>query len=470
MKILLFGGSGLLGTAMQRLWTSCEFVVPEEGSLDLFDEAVVGHFIEEQKPDWIVNCVAYNHVDGAEGADRDLALRVNAEIPEHLARAAASHLTPFIHFSTDYIFDGEKVDGYVEHDEARPISAYGTSKYLGEQNVLRVNPHAYVIRTSRLYGAKPINPNAKRSFPEIIFEDAKKAAQVLVNNSEVSAPTFVDDLAKHILTHVIEAKLAPGIYHMTNAGGATWLEWAQEIGRDLNLPVTFVPRDPQSLKRPALRPMFSMLRSTKLSVMRPWQDALRAFLEMQSWKFEPLWIATGIDGATIEPQPRIGDEDGAVLHMLPGGTKNPYGFGTDILDIYASTARDKFVFRGGHYHPKLDELFFTTSGVSLWILSDFRVDSRTFGKTSAFIVGIDRDDLIVPSGIPSFFLSDGTFSRLRIPHGVYHAFCPLTDERVTTIGIGSTPYDKEDYRYPALDEIPDLENVLGSELYHRIKK
>lgn len=195
--------------------------------------------------------------------------------------------------------------------------------------------------------------------------------------------------------------------------------------------------------------------------MRSWQEALREFLATQPWKFEPLWIATGIDGATVEPQPRIGEQDGAVLHMLPGGTKNPFGFGPDILDLYASTARGKHTFRGGHYHPKLDELFFQTSGTALWLLSDFRNDSKTFGKTTAIIVGIDRDDSILPEGVPSYFLSDGTFSRLRIPHGVYHAFCPLTDERVTTIGVGSTPYDKEDYRYPTLEEIPGAKKILS---------
>jgi dTDP-4-dehydrorhamnose 3,5-epimerase-like enzyme len=194
--------------------------------------------------------------------------------------------------------------------------------------------------------------------------------------------------------------------------------------------------------------------------MRPWQDALREFLLSQNWKYEPVWNATGIDGAAVEPQPRIGDEDGAVLHMLPGGTKNPHGFGPDILDIYASTARGKHTFRGGHYHLKLDELFFQTSGTALWLLSDFRSDSPTFGKTVGVVLGIDRENLSIPTGISSFFLSDGAFPRLRIPAGVYHAFFPLTDERVTTVALGSTPYDKEDYRYPKLEEIPDAAKIL----------
>lgn len=460
MKILLFGGSGLLGTAIQRLWKQCIFVSPDESDLDLSDENVVNQFIDTNKPDWIVNCAAYNNVDMAEGKDHDLAFHVNSEIPESLARIAYINKIPFIHFSTDYVFDGTKKEGYTEEDESSPISVYGKSKYQGEQNVLRVNSNSYVIRTSRLYGQKPSNPNAKRSFPEIIFDDAKKATQILVNNSEVSSPTFVDDLAQHLFKQIIEEKPPSGIYHMTNSGGATWFEWAQEIGSDLHLPVMFVPSDPTSLKRLAQRPMFSMLRSTKISPMRSWQESLKEFLQLQNWKFEPFWIPTGINGTTIEPQPRIGEQDAAVLHMIPGGTKNPYGFGTDILDLYASTAHGKHLFRGGHYHPKLDELFFVASGTSLWILSDFRQGSPTYGKTVGIVIGIDRDDSLIPSGVSSFFLSDGSFSRLRVPHGVYHTYCPLTDERVVVIGVGSTSYDKDDYQYPTLEEIPDIKNIL----------
>jgi dTDP-4-dehydrorhamnose reductase len=460
MRILLIGGSGLLGTALRRLWTQHAILAPGHEALDIFDDAALKDAIETAKPEWIVNCAAYNNVDAAEGADHDLAIHLNAEAPEHLARAAASQNIPFIHFSTDYVFDGSNIEGYSEQDVARSGSVYGQSKRLGEQGALRVQPNSYIIRTSRLYGSKAESANAKRSFPEIIFDDARKAARILVNGREVSAPTFVDDLARHVETHILQAKPEPGIYHISNTGGATWFEWAAEIGRVLNLPATFAPRDPASLRRPAPRPAHSVLRSTKLPPMRPWRDALQDFLLAQNWKFEPLWKSTGIDGATVEPQPRIGEQDGAVLHMIPGGTKNPHGFGPDILDIYASTARGKNTFRGGHYHLKLDELFFQMSGTALWLLSDFREDSATFGKTAGVVIGIDRDGLVIPSDIPSYFLSDGSSPRLRIPAGVYHAFFPLTDERVTVVGVGSTSYDKEDYRYPKLEEIPNALNLL----------
>ena len=169
-------------------------------------------------------------------------------------------------------------------------------------------------------------------------------------------------------------------------------------------------------------------------------------------------IVTPIDGVRVELQPRIGDADGAVLHMLPGGTSNPEGFEGRILDVYAFTARGKGRMRGGHYHLVLDECFFTFTGSALWVLSDFREASSTRGVTAGVIVGeeapADRHS------IPAYVLADGPLARVRVPHGVYHALVPLTDVRVTTVALGSTPYDSNDYRYPAIAEVPGARDLL----------
>lgn len=171
-------------------------------------------------------------------------------------------------------------------------------------------------------------------------------------------------------------------------------------------------------------------------------------------------IETGIQGATVELQPLIGTVQGAVLHLLPGGVDNPEGFGTSIRDIYATTAVGRGTMRGSHYHPILQELFFTVSGTALWILSDFRTTSPTFKKTVGIITGVDPTD--VPNGIPAWFVTrDLVLPRLRVPNGVYHAFTPLTDERVMKIAIGSTGYDKNDYVYPASEDVPGMTNLLA---------
>lgn len=169
-------------------------------------------------------------------------------------------------------------------------------------------------------------------------------------------------------------------------------------------------------------------------------------------------IATGIEGTSIELQPRFGERDGAVLHMLPGGVGNPEGFGQNLLDIYASTAKGQGVQRGGHYHEKLDELFFTLAGTALWILSDFRPESPTYQTTVGLILGDERPTTTLD--LPTYVTADGSLARLRIPAGVYHTYLPLTSERVMVVGLGSTPYDKADYVYPDFVSIPHARDIL----------
>lgn len=169
-------------------------------------------------------------------------------------------------------------------------------------------------------------------------------------------------------------------------------------------------------------------------------------------------IQTGIAGTTIELQPRFGERDGAVLHMLPGGVGNPEGFGQNLLDVYASTAKGQGVQRGGHYHLKLDELFFTLAGTALWILSDFRPESPTYQTTVGIILGDEKPATDID--LPVYVTANGSLARLRIPAGVYHTYLPLTAERVTVVGLGSTPYDKADYVYPEFYSIPKASELL----------
>lgn len=168
-------------------------------------------------------------------------------------------------------------------------------------------------------------------------------------------------------------------------------------------------------------------------------------------------IQTGIDGCTVELMPIFGDPKGGVMHMLPGGEKNPEWYGGTILDVYSFYAHEKNRLRGGHYHPVLNELFFTVSGTALWILSDFRLNSPTKGKTIAFLAGSNGPE----NDLPSYTIAKtNKLARIRVPAGVYHAIAPLTDEGFTAIALGTTPYDKEDYRYPSIDEVPGMKDIL----------
>lgn len=280
MKIILFGASGRLGSAFQRILPQHSYLSPSGAEVDLTNRNITTKYLTDHQADWIINCAAYNDVNGAE-INPDLANSLNGYGPGFIAEAAANLSTPLVHFSTDYVFDGTKIDGYTESDTPNPESTYARSKRLGELEVLEKHPTgAYVIRTSRLYGAPATDPKAKKSFVEIVIGLAKEKPEFDINTTEVSAPTLVDDIVHQIATHIFP-KPSPGIYHIANAGGCTWFEWATAITEILKLPVTVTPRDPtlnvQTIKKPA----HSILLSTRIPPMRPWREALEDFLTNQ---------------------------------------------------------------------------------------------------------------------------------------------------------------------------------------------
>ncbi|PJA46361.1 hypothetical protein CO172_03785 [Candidatus Uhrbacteria bacterium CG_4_9_14_3_um_filter_36_7] len=167
-------------------------------------------------------------------------------------------------------------------------------------------------------------------------------------------------------------------------------------------------------------------------------------------------IQTNIQDCTIELQSFFGDEQAGVLHMLPEGIKNPEWFKGDILDIYASFSKDREHLRGGHYHRNLSELFFTITGTALWILSDFRINSKTFNKTTTLILGWNKPK--EKYGFVSYtFEEEKKLARLRVPAGVYHAYLCLSDQASLTVALGNTGYNKEDYVYPEI--IPDIDLI-----------
>jgi len=280
MRLFLTGASGRLGGAILRRLSGLHAIVaPSHAALDLTDATAVAAAVASARPDWIIHTAAYNNVDEAEGAGARQAFLANAYAPSLLAGAAVAIGARTLHISTDYVFDGAKLDGYVEDDEPAPISAYGVSKYLGELAVRARDPRSVIVRTSRLYGPPAASANAKRSFVEIVLDLAKTSSSFAINREEVSSPTLVDELAKHLEMHILaNPTIAPGSYHMANVGGCTWEEWARAIVAAKGLTATVTPRDPAELKRPARRPAHSVLRSTKFPPMRPWEDALRDFL------------------------------------------------------------------------------------------------------------------------------------------------------------------------------------------------
>ncbi len=280
--VLILGAKGMLGQTFVRAFHDAEVFAWDREECDITDAALVAKKIGELQPALIINAAAYNDVDGAE-KDATMANTINGDAVGYLASAAASVGATLVHYSTDYIFDGRKKEGYREDDIPSPISEYGKSKFLGEQKIITYNLKPityYLIRTSRLFGKQG---SGKKSFIDLVLDLTQKKDTLEVVDEELSSPTYVEDLAQRT-RKMIEQKKPSGIYHMTNSGVCTWygfteeiFKQAHELGLLVKMPIV-VPVPSSRFPRPAKRPAYSQLLNTKLSPLRPWQEALRDYL------------------------------------------------------------------------------------------------------------------------------------------------------------------------------------------------
>lgn len=277
MKILITGAKGMLGQALLETFSEGNDILARtRDEIDLTHMGDLGSKVKELKPDLIINAAAYNNVDKAE-EESEIANAVNGYAPGNLAAMCKELDIPFVHYSTDYVFDGTKKEGYVETDEPHPISAYGRSKFLGEREVQKNGAKFYIIRLSKLFGKEPTSAGGKKSFVKLMLDLAKTKTELEVVNEEISCPTYSVDLArtsKYLLDH----DLPYGIYHGVNLGGATWFEFAAEIFKIAELNVKLTPVPASRFARPAQRPAYGVLLNTKLPPARPWQEALREHL------------------------------------------------------------------------------------------------------------------------------------------------------------------------------------------------
>lgn len=278
-KVLVIGSQGTLG---QILLTEFKKDGNDVTGWDKEDLDVTSNEVEAKitkyAPDIIINAVAYNAVDPMEIDEeaKKLGFLVNAEVPGKLAQIASKIDAVFVHYSTDYVFDGKKKEGYDENDIPKPISVYGQSKYEGEQNVRKYGKKYYIIRLCRLFGEKGVSATSKRSFVEIMMGEVDKP-ELMVKDEEVASPTYAVDAAE--FTYQLIISDAPwGIYHGTNSGSCTWYGWAQEIFKLAGRGPKLIKGYAKDYHNPAPHPQFSVLLNTKRPLQRSWQEALREFL------------------------------------------------------------------------------------------------------------------------------------------------------------------------------------------------
>ena len=168
-------------------------------------------------------------------------------------------------------------------------------------------------------------------------------------------------------------------------------------------------------------------------------------------------IETPIKGLNLYLNKVVSDERGSYCDMAPGGTENEL-YSDGIRHIHASIATKKFVARGGHYHYKLKENFFTLSGTALWYFYDFNQNSPTFGKSYTVILGHDK--LGIDVGIPEHTIHNNSAAQIAISSGIYHVFWPLTDMETVVAGTGSTEYDPEDFDRTKIEDVPGAIEVF----------
>jgi dTDP-4-dehydrorhamnose reductase len=271
--ILILGAKGMLGSELSVVFEDLQPICWDIDDLDITNEDVVQKRIREISPSVIINASAYTNVDGAEDK-QDIANRINGTAVGHLAKTARTIGAKLIHYSTDYVFNGENESGYKENDITDPLNAYGRSKLLGEQAVKNICEEYYIIRTSWLFGKKGKN------FVDTMINIGKEKREVEVVDDQFGKPTYAVDLAERT-RELIENKMTFGIYHITNEGQTSWFDFAKKIYEVSEMKVSVTPVSSEQFSRPAKRANYSSLINTKMPSSREWQVALKEYIKKQ---------------------------------------------------------------------------------------------------------------------------------------------------------------------------------------------
>ena len=280
-KVLLIGADGMLGGELrERLEKIYDVTGTTLETLDITDREAVLAKAEEVKPYFIINCAAYTNVDGCE-VNTDLAMSVNGTAVANIAEAAKAQDATFIHISTDYVFPGNlPVDEiYTEDMKPAPVSAYGRTKLVGEENAAKAEKY-YILRTAWLYGL------GGKNFVKTMLRLSKDRDELTVVDDQHGSPTSTTTLCK-IIEGIMEKEPEYGVYHSTNEGFTTWCRFTRKIFELANISTNvkaitskeYKEMYPQSSDRPSN----SQLSKEKLKyvgiIPEAWEIALEEYLK-----------------------------------------------------------------------------------------------------------------------------------------------------------------------------------------------
>ncbi len=277
MKLLVFGAGGQVGTELRRarLPQGMTLAALTRAELDIADPAAVRAAIRRELPDLIVNAAAYTAVDRAE-SEAEAAFAINATAPGEIAAACAEAGIPFIHISTDYVYDGSKPGPYVEGDPINPLGVYGRSKAAGDAAVAAALAEHVILRTAWVYSAHGAN------FVKTMLRLAGERPSLRVVADQHGSPTAAADIAAAIIA--VAAKIGAGeghwgVFHFTGAGATTWHGFAEAIVALAGKTVPVAAIATADFPTPARRPANSVLDCAKIAAAygvtaRPWREAL----------------------------------------------------------------------------------------------------------------------------------------------------------------------------------------------------
>jgi len=283
VKIVLIGADGQLGTDLLKILQikHNKVIVPLYfPDFDITKPHEAEKILINIKPEIIINTAAYNLVDEAE-VNSISPFRINAIAVRDLALICRSIGSTLVHFSTDYVFNGEKKSPYIEEDPPQPISVYGVSKLAGELFIQGTLKKYFIVRTCGLYGIAGCW-GKRTNFVDTIISKERKGDKIKVVNDQWITPTSTWELAGKV-EELCEKDLY-GIYHLTNEGFCTWFEFAVEIFSQLKINPKISSIDSESLNSKARRPAYSVLENKKakkngITGFSNWKEALRKYLK-----------------------------------------------------------------------------------------------------------------------------------------------------------------------------------------------
>ena len=275
MKILITGTNGQVGHALMQQLNDHELVGLTRQDCDLTKPDQIRKAIDQHQPDLIINPAAYTKVDQAED-EPELAFQINLDAPKVMAEKAREYDIPFIHFSTDYVFDGKKKGTYKEDDPTNPLGVYGASKWAGEEAIQNVGGQFYIFRASWVYSE--IGHNFYLTMKRLSME----RDELSVVSDQVGVPTTSKFIAKQIKKIIPGVTAAtPGIYHLVPDGSCSWYGFAKAILREVTPEfdeAKIFPIMSEDFHTKAKRPMNSILDNCKTKAT--------FMLEFDDWKTE----------------------------------------------------------------------------------------------------------------------------------------------------------------------------------------